>query len=365
MALGGALCAAGALCESVFLTVAGASLATVGGGLANICVGLACTGLTLRRAGIVVVWSYVASFVLRGLFRILPLEANLAMFLLFPIGAVALSARLSLRVRDFSSSDSPAQISITSPGSFVPFGHQVFISPVVFRFVYGYSLTFGEVHRVPVVAFSALAALCAVAVYVFAGSKPLSSDGLFRVSILVSVAGFLVLSITGTPRDALASSLLSAGTGIFEILMYYVLIAIGAKNPAGALSVFAWGNAMASWGTILGAVFGRVTNETYRTDGTVLAIISAVVVFVPVAYVLFVLGTFSFSKTIESVLPSVDVKVVEGKEGGGDEGSLEERCGRLAADACLTEREREVFLLLAHGRNARYIQETWSFRTIR
>lgn len=101
MALGGALCAAGALCESVFLTVAGASLVTVGGGLANICVGLACTGLTLRRAGIAVVWSYVASFVLRGLFRILPLEANLAMFLLFPIGAVALSARLSLRVRDF------------------------------------------------------------------------------------------------------------------------------------------------------------------------------------------------------------------------------------------------------------------------
>ena len=58
MALGGALCAAGALCESVFLTVAGASLVPVGGGLANICVGLACTGLTLRRAGIAVVWSY-------------------------------------------------------------------------------------------------------------------------------------------------------------------------------------------------------------------------------------------------------------------------------------------------------------------
>lgn len=89
-------------------------------------------------------------------------------------------------------------------------------------------------------------------------------------------------------------------------------------------------------------------------------IISAVIVFVLVAYVLFVLGSFSFSKTIESVSPSVDVKVVEEKKRGGDgvEGSLEERCRRLAEDACLTEREREVFLLLVHGRNARYIQET-------
>lgn len=59
-------------------------------------------------------------------------------------------------------------------------------------------------------------------------------------------------------------------------------------------------------------------------------IISAVIVFVLVAYVLFVLGSFSFSKTIESVSPSVDVKVVEEKRGDGVEGSLEECCSRLA-----------------------------------
>lgn len=96
-------------------------------------------------------------------------------------------------------------------------------------------------------------------------------------------------------------------------------------------------------------------------------IISAVIVFVLVAYVLFVLGSFSFSKTIESVSPSVDVKVFEEKGGDGVEGSLEERCSRLAEDACLTEREREVFLLLAHGRNARYIQETLvvSYNTVK
>lgn len=366
MLSGAACCIAGTLCESVFLTVAGASLVTVGGGLANICVGLGCIGLTLRRAGVVVVWAYVASFVLRGLFHVLPSVVNLTLFVLFPLCAVALSARLSLRARDFRGEDSPAQISITSPSSFVPFGHQVFISLVIFRFIYGYSLTFGEIDRVPIVAFPALVPLCVVVVYAFASRAPLSPDGLFRVSILVSAAGFLVLSITGASRGILASSLLSAGTGIFEILMYYVLIAIGARNPTGALSVFAWGNAMASWGTILGAVFGRMTNEAYQADGTTLAVISAAIVFVLMAYVLFVFGKFSFSGTIEAVSPSADVKVFEKSE-EEDERSFEERCDRLAKSAHLTEREHEVFVLLAHGRNARYIQETLvvSYNTVK
>ena len=94
-------------------------------------------------------------------------------------------------------------------------------------------------------------------------------------------------------------------------------------------------------------------------------IISAVIVFVLVAYVLFVLGSFSFSKTIESVSPSVDVKVVEEKGGDGVEGSLEERCSGLAEDACLTERERRSFCSWRTGVMLVIFRRPWSFRTIR
>lgn len=69
-------------------------------------------------------------------------------------------------------------ISIASSSSFVPFGHQLFISLVVFRFVYGYFLTFGEANRVPVVAFSALVPLCLVALLMVARRRALSPDGL-------------------------------------------------------------------------------------------------------------------------------------------------------------------------------------------
>lgn len=164
---------------------------------------------------------------------------------------------------------------------------------MVFRFVYGYSLSFGEDNRVPVVAFSALVPLCLVALLVVACRRALSPDGLFRVSLLFSVAGFLALSVGSASRDAVASALLSA--------------------------------------------------------------IASCIVLALVAYMLFVVGEFRFSKTIEEVSPAPEVHVVERESG---EQAFEDRLLQLAEDAHLTEREREVFGLLARGRNARYIQET-------
>ncbi len=216
----------------------------------------------------------------------------------------------------------------------------------------------------PVVAFSALVPLCLVALLVVACRRALSPDGLFRVSILFSVAGFLALSIGSASRDVVASALLSAGTGAFEILMYYVLIRVGSRNPVGALSAFAWGNAMASRGTIFGALFGRMTNVACQNDGVLLSAIASCIVLAIVAYMLFVIGEFSFSKTIEEVSPAPEVRVVERES---VEQAFEDRLAQLAEDAHLTEREREVFGLLARGRNARYIQETLvvSYNTVK
>lgn len=364
MAVGSAFCAAGSVTGFAAFAVVGASLVTVGGGLANICVGLSCVGLSARTSGIVVAWAYVVSFALRWVFGALPAWANLALFVCIPLVSVALCRKRLFSICGKLQHESPAEISIASPSSFVPFGHQLFISLVVFRFVYGYSLTFREANRVPVVAFSALVPLCLVALLMVARRRALSPDGLFRVSILFSVAGFLALSVGSASRDAVASALLSAGTGAFEILMYYVLIQVGSRNPVGALSAFAWGNAMASWGTIFGALFGRMTNVACQNDGVLLSAIASCIVLALVAYMLFVVGEFRFSKTIEGVSPAPEVRVVERESG---EQAFEDRLAQLAEDAHLTEREREVFGLLARRRNARYIQETLvvSYNTVK
>ena len=66
----------------------------------------------------------------------------------------------------------------------------------------------------------------------------------------------------------------------------------------------------------------------------------------------------------ERHIPAPEVRVVERESG---EQAFEDRLLQLAEDARLTEREREVFGLLARGRNARYIQETLvvSYNTVK
>ena len=70
-----------------------------------------------------------------------------------------------------------------------------------------------------------------------------------------------------------------------------------------------------------------------------------------VAYVWIGLRGFSFSDAIQGVLP---VEVVAAP---APEAAIEARCAHLAAAHGLTEREGEVFALLARGRNGAFIQE--------
>ena len=135
--------------------------------------------------------------------------------------------------------------------------------------------------------------------------------------------------------------------------MFLVLISLGSKNPAGALPALAWGNAMASWGTILGAVSGRVTNAASAGDPHMLSVICAVIVFALTAYVVLVLHRFSFTKTIANVV-RVEPTAVRMPVEQVDAAAV--RSNELAVEYGLTERERGVFNLLAHGRNARFIQ---------
>ncbi|MFR7651917.1 MAG: helix-turn-helix transcriptional regulator, partial [Eggerthella lenta] len=287
MIAGSLVMTAGIFASLPAVLVCGAALVTVGTGLANIIVGIGCIGLDMRRLGISVTAAYVLAYALRGVFALLPWEANLVLFCFIPLLTVTLVAPYARPLLDqVYAEGSPAQAAVTAPSSFLPFGHQLFVTLLLFRFIYGYTLTFGEVGRVPLLALGALAPLVLVLGYVVLSRKPFSPDAFFQLSILCSVAGFLVLSIA-TVNGTLISTLLSCGTGFFEILMYFVLIALGAKNTVSALPMLAWGNAMASWGTLLGANFGRFTNEM-AADATTTSIISACIVFGIVAYVVLV-----------------------------------------------------------------------------
>lgn len=370
MVVGSLVMTAGIFAPLPAVLVCGAALVTVGTGLANIIVGIGCIGLDMRRLGISVTLAYVLAYALRGAFALLPWGVNLALFCIIPLLTVLIMAPYARPLfNQVYAEGSPAQAAVTAPSSFLPFGHQLFITLLLFRFIYGYTLTFGEVGRVPLLALEALVPLGLVLAYVVLNRKDFSPDAFFQLSILCSVAGFLMVSIV-TANGSLVSTLLSCGTGFFEILMYFVLIALGAKNTVSALPLFAWGSAMASWGTLLGANFGRFTNAM-AADATMASIISACIVFGIVAYVVLVQKSFSFSQTIQGITPLAPLVSAHAADANADADSplspVADRCAAIGKAAGLTDREQEIFEYLARGRNVRFIQDelTVSYNTVK
>lgn len=351
---GAASCGAGILLSQSAILIVGASAATIAAGLSNIVVGISCIGLSMRQLGLCVIGSYGLAYASRGLFALLPGPVNFTLFCIAPVVAALLVARFARPVLDQQyAHGTPAEVALTAPASTLPFGHQFFLALLLFRFIYGFTLTFGEIDRTPVLAAGALLPFAAVLAIAAARRKALSPESLFQLSILFSVAGFLIVSI-GEDGHRAASIFLSCGTGFFEMFMYYMLIALGAKNPVAALPMLAWGNAMASWGTLLGANFGRLANS-FAGQPALLSAIVALVIFCIVAYILLARKELDFTATLQSIVPVSPLVTVLGADGGTL--SLEERCREMSETCGLTAREAEVFGYLARGRNVRFIEE--------
>ncbi|MEG1561977.1 MAG: helix-turn-helix transcriptional regulator [Raoultibacter sp.] len=350
--VGLALMGIGLSLQASFLLILGVSCITIAIGLIAVVVGIGCIGMPSRTLGLCVIVAYFLSYALRGVFQFLPTTLNMIFFALIPLVALALSTSYARPVlAEIFLAEPPVRAVITTPNSLLPFEHQIFIVLIVFRFVYGYTLTFGETERVPFLSFFALIPLGMLVIYAIFRRRPLDLDGLFRMSILFSIAGFLVLSLSGGPHDIIASNLLSCGTGFFEILMYISLVALGSKNKQGSLVVLTWGNAMASLGTIVGANFGRLTNAYYGSDSIALSVISATIIFCLVFYVLVIQKDFSFMKTVQSIAPLAPVVF------STHLASPETQCIVLSERYGLTPRESEILMLLARGRNTRFIQD--------
>lgn len=162
--------------------------------------------------------------------------------------------------------------------------------------------------------------------------------------------------------------------------MWFALSAIGARNPSNALAVFAWGRAASSFGLLCGANFGHWANAL--PDNLETSVLVAGVLFCFMAVNLTVLKGFSFQDTIDGVQPVKAVRIAldldDASESQHEEGIAERTsadleqghaiassssdaiaasCDGMAQQYHLTPREREVLGMLAHGRNAPYIQE--------
>ena len=246
----------------------------------------------------------------------------------------------------------------------MPFSSLVYVSIFLFNAACGYA--FGSQGQAMPQAATLLSFIPVVAVFfvVVAARARLSADALYRASALLVFAGFLLVPLSYNGLDGPAgfhtsSMLLYAGSDCFSVLTYYLIAAVGSRNPAGALSTSAFAFA-ASWlGIGCGALLVQGIEGLGAFDGGTLLWSSAVVTFLFMAYNFMAMKGFSFEDAIKGVRPAhaAAASTLADEAEGPDSSRLEEACDNVIERFGLTPREGDVLRLLARGRTSPVIQE--------
>ena len=339
----------------------------------SVLAGLALIKLGAKRALVVIPTAFVAKYAVQfGLSLAgpsMPLELALALY----FSCTALSyALIRPRVRGMiaaiRASVSPTVLDATNPSSFLPFSSLVYVSIFLFNAACGYA--FGSQGEALSQAATLLTFVPVVAVFfiVVAARASLSADTLYQLSTLLVFGGFLLapLALLGGagPVELHASSvLLYAGSDCFSVLTYFLIAAVGSRNPVGALSTSAFALA-ASWlGIGCGALLVQGIEGLGVHDLGPLLWASAVVTFLFMLYNFVAMKRFSFEETIQGVRPAHPVPREDAapQAGGVEEDSaapqFEQACAMVIGRFGLTPREGDVLRLLARGRTSPVIQE--------
>jgi DNA-binding CsgD family transcriptional regulator len=362
--LGVATLCAGVALHSIPLLIVGASLGRMGTSWVQLVVGVSLIKMDTRALGICITGAFLLSYLLQTVLFLLPSWVGLAGYVMLPPLAYLL-VRYDVRplLTTLHDAEPPSQSAVTRPTSFLPFSHRLFICLFLFRLIYGYTLCFGEVNGTPLMTIFSIVPIAILAIITLGFRRRINPDVLYQASALLIIAGLLLVPIASSVGiHAAISNILAAGVVCFDVVFWFVLVAAAARNPSGSVLVFAWGNGVTAFGIIAGAFVGRATNQLLVTDVVITSLVTSVLLFVFIVYVFVVLKRFSFSDTITTITPSTPpVTPITSTQ------LLEQSCGCLAQRYGLTPRETEVLVLLARGRNGRFIQNalTVSHNTVK
>lgn len=261
-------------------------------------------------------------------------------------------------------STAPVSLEIANPESFLRPAHGLFLCVFLFDVATGYGLTLNEVNHAPVSVDITAPVLVGVALWMLLSRGPDKEDQLFSFSVLLVVAGFIIAPFTFLTDLSSTNALLRIGVRSFDILIWLVVLSVGRRNELALLPTLALVRSMAALGTDAGAIAGHTTNDLVGTNGDMAMLIAEVVLFAFVAFLWVGFRKFSFTETISGV---ASIEPSHAVIHAGDnlapateaptEASIEERCAELGAASGLTERETEIFAMLARGRNGQYVME--------
>ena len=375
--------------NSVVLDV-GALVASVGRAVIVMYVGISMVVMPHFDIVVAVAIGYLVQRVASLGFGLLSDFFTIFLFGLMPLVALGLAFTTSKGVfEEIRVSHSASELSATNPFSFVPLKSLFMLSLFIYQFVFGFSMRLGEATGGVVNESWIVAPLAILVVFGALRLKRPNADDLNDIAVLVVICAFLAILVGSQDYVGYASSLLAAGSTILNLVAWVALLGLTSNNHFAAPAVIGFGRGICSIGSITGAQVGIMTNDFIATQPEMVNYVAASMVLILVVFSFLVMRRFSFSGTAAGLVPmQVPVEEPSSAQEAGDSVStkpeisdtpdspgdasvriaapdkendlrrgFDEKCLDLAEQYGLTAREKDVFLLLARGRNRDYIQE--------
>lgn len=240
---------------------------------------------------------------------------------------------------------------ILSPASYLSLGSKIFVCMGVFSVIGGFNLRFGPVEGSVAGLPWGFVSLVVVAICGLAIQNGRALDAIFNIAVVTAIAGFLFIA-PHRGCDALVTGLFVVSYSLSDMLFMLAMVAAVRRNPRAGLMVFAWGNALGTSCTILGANLGAVAGAD--ASGQTSLLIAAAMATAFIAFIQFGMRRFSFFEAIMGIEPDNLPKAPAVPDG---ESAIHGACMLLMKEKGLTPREVDVVEMLAKGRNNARIQE--------
>lgn len=344
-------------CQSAWLAITALSVRWIACVLRDIILGFALVGLGTRRCVIVLICAYLLRYAEAAVLGWAPWEVQVVgLFVCAPTGLVLLWWLARPSLEHLGALDTPANLRVTNPLSFLPSTGRMFGLVLLFHAALGFSTTFGAgAHAQGTLAVVALFA--AMLVLSLLGLLK-TVDALYIASFLLALAGFLLIPSFGGASGLAhfwCNVLCESGASLFSLTIWYLVARVGSRSLPAMLPFVCMVRAARGFGIALGTWGGAFANVLIINHVELVAVFAAAVVFVFCAYNFLFARRFSFDAVAEELEPLVATPVVA-PDAPEVHMTIDAACDGIATTYALTARELDVLRLLAKGRNAAYIQ---------
>lgn len=335
------------------LTIIGLCSVNVARNWTTIMLYAALSSLKSRKEAIIAVSGGVlAGFALYPLSVFLPTTVSIVAYCMLSCCMIYPLYRATYSMLNMIASNaSPSDMIIMNPFSFLGPTHPILVAILLFNAAFGFSLSLNIQQTTPLELSIIGIVVVLLAIVILLRKRANALDNLFSLSLLLIIAGYVTsIAYIGSP-NSFSNTILTAGSAIFGILVYLVISSIISRNPWGAISLASWTIVFGGLGTAFGADIGHALNTITLYNSQTAILLICIILMLFISYLWLSMRNFSFDKTVQGIVSiQSDTPRTIDERFENDVAALSKRHG-------LTDRETEILLLMAKGRNSVFLQK--------